>query len=252
MAHRRCREKMKKSMPKLSQAQAIIIAAIITGLVSGYFVLKAAISPTELTIQATQTAEAKLTQASLFLAGPSVSSTAATSTAEITSTPEITNTPTTQNTSSKESTEIPVMITVETSTNLPSTLCENSVLYTTNYALIYDQPGGNYLSERLDGGTELNCIKEVSVEPNNVKYYVIISPIDGKEVAISWNNISFDDPRTCFKLYADDFPQKVGYLYYSFSAGYSGTNHSMKLIRLTEVSPPLIVVMRPTYEPVVA
>ena len=57
--------------PKLSQAQAIIIAAIITAIVSGYFVLKAAISPTELTIKATQNAEIKLTQAFILLSEPS-------------------------------------------------------------------------------------------------------------------------------------------------------------------------------------
>jgi hypothetical protein len=75
----------------------------------------------------------------------------------------------------------------------------------------------------------------VSVEPSGTKYYVVINPIGGKEVAIGSNSVTFEDPRTCFKLSVDSFPEKVGYLYFSYCYYcMSGTQHSLKLIFLID------------------
>jgi hypothetical protein len=58
------RDLMKNILTKLSQAQAVIIAALLTAIIGGFLAIKAATDPIKIQIEATQTAEARLTNIS--------------------------------------------------------------------------------------------------------------------------------------------------------------------------------------------
>ena len=98
----------------------------------------------------------------------------------------------------------------QTATSLPQSSCENSILFTTSYSYIYDKPGGQFLDQHLHSRTTLHCVSEVTEGNNNSKYYIVINPVNGKQVAIADNEVTSIDPRSCFKLHADNFQEKWG------------------------------------------
>jgi hypothetical protein len=94
--------------------------------------------------------------------------------------------------------------------------CAKDVAFAGDVAPLYrHQPTDSSSSDNFDVtiGAKLKCVAEVQVGSDLL--YHLIDPVEGDVWAYVWTGaIVFDDPRTCFSMTGDSFPQKMGYLYW--------------------------------------